>query len=47
MQTAAQLVVKCLEENNVEYVFGIPRAKIDTVFDALHDSKIKLILCRH
>lgn len=47
MQTAAQLVVKCLEENDVEYVFGIPGAKIDTVFDALHDSKIKLILCRH
>ena len=47
MQTAAQLVVKCLEENDVEYVFGIPGAKIDTVFNALHDSEIKLILCRH
>ena len=46
-QTAAQLVVKCLEAEGVEYVFGIPGAKIDAVFDALQDSSIKLILCRH
>ena len=46
-QTAAELVIKCLEAQNVEYIFGIPGAKIDTVFDALVDSKIKLILCRH
>ncbi|MDP1573733.1 MAG: acetolactate synthase AlsS [Coxiellaceae bacterium] len=46
-QTAAQLVVKCLEAQGVEYVFGIPGAKIDAVFDALQDSTIKLILCRH
>ncbi len=46
-QTAAQLVVKCLEAQGVEFIYGIPGAKIDTVFDALVDSNIKLILCRH
>lgn len=46
-QTAAQLVVKCLEAHEVEYVFGIPGAKIDAVFDALQDSPIQLVLCRH
>ncbi|KTD31695.1 acetolactate synthase [Legionella moravica] len=42
-----QLVVKCLEAQGVEFVFGIPGAKIDTVFDALEDSSIQLVLCRH
>lgn len=46
-QIAAQLVVHCLEAHGVEYIFGIPGAKIDAVFDALQDSSIKLILCRH
>lgn len=41
--TGGQLVVKCLEAQGVEYVFGIPGAKIDTVFDALEDSPIQLI----
>jgi acetolactate synthase I/II/III large subunit len=45
--SGAQLLVKCLETQGVEYVFGIPGAKIDRVFDALLDSKIKLIVCRH
>lgn len=43
----AQLLVNCLEAHGVEYIFGIPGAKIDAVFDALNDSTIKLILCRH
>lgn len=47
MQTAAQLVVKCLEAQKVEFVFGIPGAKIDAVFNALMDSSIRLIVCRH
>ena len=46
-QLAAQLVVKCLEAHDVKFVFGIPGAKIDAVFDALQDSSIQLILCRH
>ena len=46
-KTGAQLLVKCLEQHGVKYIFGIPGAKIDAVFDALLDSKIKLIVCRH
>jgi len=36
--------VKSLEAQGVEYVFGIPGAKVDKVFDTL---KIKTIVCRH
>lgn len=43
----AQLLVECLVKHNVKHIFGIPGAKIDAVFDALVDSPIKLILCRH
>jgi acetolactate synthase I/II/III large subunit len=46
-QTGAELLVKSLEQQGVEYVFGIPGAKIDKVFDTLSDSKIKTIVCRH
>ena len=46
-QTGAELLVKSLEAQGVEYVFGIPGAKIDKVFDTLLDSKIKTIVCRH
>src|SRR5262249_18539408 len=46
-QTGAGLLVKSLEAQGVEYVFGIPGAKIDKVFDTLHDSKIKTVVCRH
>jgi len=46
-QTGAELLVKNLEAQGVEYVFGIPGAKIDKVFDALADAKIKTVVCRH
>src|SRR6202789_1721922 len=46
-QTGADLLVKSLEAQGVEYIFGIPGAKIDTVFDTLLDSKIKTVVCRH
>lgn len=36
----ADLVVAQLEEQQVKYVFGIPGAKIDRVFDSLEDSPI-------
>jgi acetolactate synthase I/II/III large subunit len=46
-QTGAQLLVKSLEAQGVEYIFGIPGGKVDQVFDTLFDSKIKTIVCRH
>jgi acetolactate synthase I/II/III large subunit len=46
-KTGAQVVVESLEKHGVQYVFGIPGAKIDRVFDALEDSSIRTIVCRH
>src|SRR5271165_5195680 len=46
-QTGAELVVRALEAQGVTHVFGVPGAKIDAVFDALVDSRIKTVVCRH
>jgi acetolactate synthase I/II/III large subunit len=46
-QTGAQLVVRALEAQGVTHVFGVPGGKILDVFDALVDSKIKTVVCRH
>src|SRR6202167_5411684 len=46
-KTGADVVVRTLESHGVNYVFGIPGAKIDGVFNALIDSKIKTVVCRH
>ncbi|MCJ1331493.1 hypothetical protein MMC10_008184 [Thelotrema lepadinum] len=44
----AVLLVESLHKAGVKYVFGIPGAKIDAVFNALLDHpEIKLIVCRH
>ncbi len=43
----AQALVRMLENRGVTHVFGIPGAKIDSVYIALLDSKIKLVVCRH
>src|ERR1700744_5558844 len=46
-QIGAELVVRALEMQGVSHVFGVPGAKIDSVFNALVDSKIKTVVCRH
>lgn len=46
-QTGADLLVRTLEAQGVEYIFGAPGAKIDKVFDMLLDSRIKTVVCRH
>src|SRR5262245_56602209 len=46
-QTGAQLVVRALEAQGVNHIFGVPGAKIDAVFNALVDSNIKTVVCRH
>ena len=43
----AQVVVESLELQGVRYIFGIPGAKIDRVFEALASSSIKTVVCRH
>ena len=45
--SAAQMVIDTLKNNGVEYVFGIPGAKIDYLFNALEDDDIELVVTRH
>lgn len=46
-RTGAQLLIECLQNEGVRYIFGIPGAKVDAIFDALADGGPELILCRH
>ncbi|MEX2207794.1 MAG: biosynthetic-type acetolactate synthase large subunit [Myxococcota bacterium] len=41
------MIVRCLEREGVEYIFGLSGGAALPIFDALSDSKIKLILVRH
>lgn len=43
----ANAIVRILENHGVTHVFGIPGAKIDSLFVALKHSSIQLVLCRH
>lgn len=47
MLTAAQLLVQCLENEGVEYIFGIPGEENLHLVDALLDSPIQFITVRH
>ena len=45
---ASDLFVKCLEEEGVEYIFGVPGEENAHFMLSLEDSeKIRFILCRH
>ncbi len=44
---SAQRVVETLTAYGIQYIFGVPGAKIDAVFDALADGGPQLIVCRH
>ncbi|HEO3323436.1 TPA: acetolactate synthase AlsS [Streptococcus agalactiae] len=46
-QYGADLIVDSLINHDVKYVFGIPGAKIDHVFDTLEDKGPELIVARH
>lgn len=43
----AEVLVASLKAQGVQHVFGVPGAKIDRVFDALIDSGIQTVVCRH
>lgn len=43
----AELMVKCLEEEGVEYIFGVPGEENLHFMDALLDSDITFIVTRH
>lgn len=44
---SAQKVVDVLRAQGVRYIFGVPGAKIDAVYDALLDGGPRLVVCRH
>lgn len=44
---AAELFIKCLENEGVEYIFGIPGEENLDIMDVLLDSDIQFILTRH
>ena len=44
---ASDIFVKALENEGVEYIFGIPGEENLDVLDSLKDSKVKLVLTRH
>jgi acetolactate synthase-1/2/3 large subunit len=46
-RSAARALVEGLELHGVRFVFGIPGAKIDAVFDALLDFSPETVVCRH
>ena len=45
--SGAQIIAQCLVDHEVERVFTIPGAKIDALHNALLDTSIKMIVCRH
>ncbi|WP_204562975.1 acetolactate synthase large subunit [Neobacillus notoginsengisoli] len=44
---AAQLLIRCLEHEGVEYIFGVPGEENLDIMDALLDSSIEFIVTRH
>ena len=42
----AEAIVKCLEEENVKYVFGYPGVAICPFYNAITDSSVKTVLVR-
>jgi len=47
LPNAAELLVTCLENEGVDYIFGIPGEENLNVMDALRDSSITFITVRH
>src|SRR3954453_11456586 len=45
--TGAERLVQVMENHGVEYIFGLSGGAAMPIFDALVDSKIKLVLVRH
>ncbi len=45
--SAADMVIDTLKHHGIDYVFGIPGAKIDFLFNALKDDGPELIVTRH
>src|SRR5919197_2260856 len=44
---ASDLIVRCLENEGVQYVFGLPGEEILDILDSLADSRLRFIPTRH
>jgi acetolactate synthase-1/2/3 large subunit len=44
---AAELIVKCLENEGVQYIFGLPGEENMDLLEALLDSSIRFVMTRH
>jgi acetolactate synthase-1/2/3 large subunit len=47
LPTGAEKLIQCLEREGVECIFGLSGGAAMPIFDALFDSRIKLVLTRH
>ncbi len=47
LRTGAEIIVDIIQQQGVEYIFGLPGGSVIPIFDALVDSSIKLVLTRH
>ncbi len=47
MINGAQAIIKCLEDKNVEFIFGYPGLAVCPIYDELLRSDIKHVLVRH
>lgn len=47
LRSGGQAIIDCLQQQEVEYIFGYPGGANMPIFDALLDSPIDLILVRH
>ena len=45
--SGAETLIRCLEREGVEYIFGLSGGAAIPIFDALVDSSIQLVLVRH
>ncbi len=46
--TGAEILIRCLHEENVEFIFGYPGGAVLNIYDAIfHQDKFKHILVRH
>jgi acetolactate synthase I/II/III large subunit len=47
LRTGAQVIVDIINQEGIDYIFGIPGGSAIPIYDALVDSSVKLILTRH
>ncbi|MDF9408542.1 biosynthetic-type acetolactate synthase large subunit [Pelotomaculum isophthalicicum JI] len=45
--SGAEILIKSLEAENVDTIFGYPGGQVLPIYDALYDADIRHILCRH